>query len=58
MAGAFSDQRRSMDSVKYGMKLALMTIGSAGFGAVLALFMSSFEFNSSMGVDVDRSTRS
>ena len=58
MAGGFSDQRRSLDYIKYGMKVGIMTVGSAGFGAVLALFMSSFEFNSTMGVNTDKSTRS
>ena len=44
--------------MKYIMKVGLMTVGSAGFGVVIGMFMSSFEFNSSMGVDTDKSTRS
>jgi hypothetical protein len=37
-------------------KLALMTVGSAGFGVLMGMFMSSFEFNSTMQVDTSRST--
>ena len=44
--------------MKSVMKLILITGGSAGFGALMALFMSSFEFNSSMNIDTSRSTRS
>ena len=40
------------------MKIVLMTGASAGFGVVMGMFMSSFEFNSTMGVDTDRSTKS
>ena len=38
--------------------MGMITFASAGFGAVMGMFMSSFEFNSSMQVDTDRSTRS
>ena len=40
------------------MKVFMITTVSAGFGILMGFFMSSFEFNSSMGVDVNRSTRS
>ena len=40
------------------MKLAMITFASAGFGVIMGFFMSSFEFNSTMAVDTDRSTRS
>ena len=47
-----------VDAPKHFLKLVMITGGSAVFGGVIALFMSSFEFNSSLNVDVDRSTRS
>lgn len=39
-------------------KIGLITFASAGFGVVMGLIMSSFEFNATMGVDTSRSTRS
>lgn len=44
--------------IKNLMKIAMMTGASAVFGVVMGMFMSSFEFNSTMGVDTDRSTKS
>lgn len=58
MTGAFSESRRQQDTMKYIMKVGMMAGGSAAFGVVIGMFMSSFEFNSTMGVDTDRSTRS
>jgi len=40
------------------MKVGLITVASAGFGVIMGFFMSSFEFNSTMAVDTERSTRS
>ena len=39
-------------------KCALVTVASAGFGFFMGLIMSSFEFNRTMHIDTDRSTRS
>ena len=39
-------------------KVALITCASAGFGVAMGFVMSSFEFNSTMGVDTTRSTKS
>lgn len=55
---SFSERRRAQDYIKNVFRICIMTIGSGAFGAAIAMFMSSFEFNSSMGVDTDRSTRS
>ncbi len=43
---------------KMALKLAGITVVSFGFGAVMGMFMSSFELNASAGVDTDRTTRS
>ena len=48
----------ALNTQKMAMKIAIMTIGSFGFGAVMAMFMSSFEFNSTMAIDTNRSTTS
>lgn len=37
-------------------KVAMITIASGGFGVVMGLIMSSFEFNHTMNVDTSRST--
>jgi hypothetical protein len=47
-----------INSLKNFFKLLMMTGVSAGFGVVMGMFMSSFEFNSTMGVDTERSTKS
>ena len=47
-----------MFTIKMMIKIAMITGVSAGMGIVMALFMSSFEFNSTMAVDTDRSTKS
>lgn len=46
------------DAPKHFLKLVMITGGSAVFGGLIALFMSSFEFNSALNIDVDRSSRS
>ena len=40
------------------MKLAMITGASYFFGVMMGMFFGAFEFNSSLGVDVERSTRS
>jgi hypothetical protein len=40
------------------MKLGIITGASFFFGVMMGMFFGAFEFNSSLGVDVDRSTRS
>ena len=55
---SFTEKQASINIVKNVLKICLMTGASAGFGVVMGLFMSSFEFNSTMGVDTDRSTKS
>lgn len=44
--------------MRSAIKIVMITGVSAGMGVVMALFMSSFEFNSQMAVDTDRSTKS
>ena len=39
-----------------GLKVAMMTIASAGFGVAMGLFTASFEYNMTMGVDTSRSS--
>ena len=44
--------------LKAAVKIAIITGASAAMGIAMALFMSSFEFNSTNAIDTDRSTRS
>ena len=43
---------------KVALKITGISVVSFGFGAMMGMFMSSFELNASAGVDTDRSTRS
>lgn len=58
LRGSFTDAMIQLSMMKTALKVGLITVASAGFGVVMALVMSSFEFNSTMGVDTSRSTRS
>ena len=55
---SFTDNMIAQSTMKMLVKIAIITGASAGMGVVMALFMSSFEFNSTMAVDTDRSTKS
>ncbi len=55
---SFTEKQVQLGVFKNFFKIVLMTGASAGFGVVMGMFMSSFEFNSTMGVDTDRSTKS
>ena len=54
----FTDKMIFLSSFKMMGKWALITFASAGFGVMMGLIMSSFEFNRQMNIDTDRSTRS
>ena len=54
----FTDKMIYLSSFKMIGKCALITVASAGFGFMMGLIMSSFEFNRQMHIDTDRSTRS
>ena len=54
----FTDKMIHLSSLKMVGKCALITIASGGFGFLMGLIMSSFEFNRQMQIDTDRSTRS
>lgn len=56
--GTFTDKMVVLSRMKMMAKLALLTVASAGFGVVMGLIMSSFEFNATMGIDTNRSSRS
>ena len=58
LRGSFTDAMIQMTLFKTFLKVGLITVASGGFGVVMGLIMSSFEFNSTMGVDTSRSTRS
>ena len=45
-------------ALKLVAKIALITAASGGFGVMMGLVMSSFEFNHTMQIDTDRSTKS
>ena len=36
-------------------KVAMFGVASAGFGVAMGIFMGSFEYNMSMGIDTSRS---
>lgn len=55
---AFTDNMIEQSYLKSLIKIMMITGVSAGMGIVMAMFMSSFEFNSQMAVDTNRSTRS
>lgn len=55
---AFTDNAIEQSYLKSLIKIGMITGVSAGMGIVMAMFMSSFEFNSQMAVDTSRSTRS
>jgi hypothetical protein len=56
--GTFTDKMVVLSRLKMLGKIMLLTVASAGFGVVMGLIMSSFEFNATMGIDTNRSTRS
>lgn len=58
LSTSFTEKQVQINSLKNFFKLLMMTGVSAGFGVVMGMFMSSFEFNSTMGVDTERSTKS
>lgn len=58
MRNSFTDAQISHSIPKFCIKIAGIAGISFGFGALMGMFMSSFEFNSSLGVDTDRSTKS
>uniref|UniRef100_A0A7S3CM59 Uncharacterized protein n=1 Tax=Strombidium rassoulzadegani TaxID=1082188 RepID=A0A7S3CM59_9SPIT len=43
-----------MERTKIAMKLTMMTVGSAVFGFGMGIFMGSFEYNMTMGIDTNR----
>ena len=45
-------------AVKLAFKCAMITVASGGFGIMMGLVMSSFEFNHHMHIDTDRTTKS
>ena len=55
---SFTDNMMAQSTMKIFMKIAMITGVSAGMGIVMAIFMSSFEFNSQMAIDTQRSSRS
>ena len=48
----------SLNWPKAVMKLGIITGASFFFGVMMGMFFGAFEFNSSLGVDTDRSTKS
>ena len=58
LVGSFTERQIALNTPALLLKLGLITVGSAGFGALMGLFMSSFEFSSSMNIDTNRSTSS
>ena len=58
LRNSFTDKAIQNSYMKMLMKIVMITGVSAAMGVVIALFMSSFEFNSQMAVDTNRSTRS
>lgn len=55
---SFTDNMIESSYLKAIMKVVIITGASAAMGIGMAIFMSSFEFNSTMAIDTDRSTRS
>ena len=55
---AFTEKMIMLNTMKMALKVGLITVASAGFGLIMGFFMSSFEFNSTMQVDTNRSTTS
>ena len=58
LTGSFTERQIALNTPAILLKLGLITVGSAGFGALMGMFMSSFEFSSSMNIDTNRSTSS
>lgn len=54
----FTEKMVQLSSLKMFGKVLMVTGASAGFGVFMGLLMSSFEHNSTMVVDVSRSTKS
>ena len=54
----FAEKMISLMSLKMFGKVVMITGASAGFGIFMGLLMSSFEHNSTMVVDTNRSTKS
>ena len=55
---SFTDNMIQQSTIKMMIKIMMITGVSAAMGIVMAIFMSSFEYNSHMAVDTNRSTRS
>ena len=58
LRSSFTDNMINQSYIKAVIKILMITGVSAGMGILMAIFVSSFEFNSQMAVDTDRSTRS
>ena len=58
VVGPFTEKMIQMEIPKMLMKIGLITVVSGAFGFAMGFVMSSFEFNATMGIDTNRSTRS
>ena len=58
MQSSFTEKMIEHGWLKCAMKVVMSAGGGLVLGAGMAMMMSSFEFNSTMGIDTDRSGRS
>jgi hypothetical protein len=58
LQSSFTEKMIEHGWIKQAMKVVFSAGGGFVLGAAMAMMMSSFEFNSTLGIDTDRSGRS